>query len=55
MDSRVNQVTTKGNYGTQAPRYWAAWRTNINDLARCYNLTPMGTRPALAGFLYRQL
>jgi molecular chaperone GrpE (heat shock protein) len=45
MDSarRVNQVMTKGNYGTQAQRYWAALRVNINDLARCYNLTPMGT------------
>src|SRR6516165_1560057 len=45
MDSarRVNQVMTKGNYGTQAERYWAALRANINDLARCYNLTPMGT------------
>ena len=45
MDSarRVNQVVTKGNYGTQAERYWAALRANINDLARCYNLTPMGT------------
>jgi ABC-type transporter Mla subunit MlaD len=44
MDSarRVNQVLVKGNYGTQAERYWAALRTNINDLARCYNLTPMG-------------
>jgi molecular chaperone GrpE (heat shock protein) len=44
MDSarRVNQVITKGNYGTQAERYWVALRTNINDLARCYNLTPMG-------------
>ena len=45
MDSarRVNQVMTKGNYGTQAQRYWAALRANINDLARCYHLTPMGT------------
>jgi hypothetical protein len=45
MDSarRVNQVMTKGNYGAQAPKYWAALRANINDLARCYNLTPMGT------------
>jgi hypothetical protein len=40
---RVNQVMTKGNYGTQSQRYWAALRANINDLARCYNLTPMGT------------
>jgi hypothetical protein len=45
MDSarRVNQVMTKGTYGTQAQRYWAALRANINDLARCYNLTPLGT------------
>ncbi|HKE08571.1 MAG TPA: hypothetical protein VKB48_12135 [Candidatus Acidoferrum sp.] len=45
MDSarRVNQVMTKGNYGTQAARFWAALRANINDLARCYNLAPMGT------------
>src|SRR3974377_1423610 len=45
MDSarRANQVLVKGNYGTQAQRYWAALRTNINDLARCYNLPPMGT------------
>ena len=44
MDSarRVNQVMTKGKYGTQAEKYWAALRTNINDLARCYNLPPMG-------------
>jgi hypothetical protein len=44
MDSarRVNQVMVKGNYGTQAQKYWAALRANINDLARCYNLTPMG-------------
>ena len=44
MDSarRVNQVMTKGNYGSQAEKYWAALRVNINDLARCYNLTPMG-------------
>ncbi len=39
---RVNQVMVKGNYGTQAQRYWAALRANINDLARCYNLTPLG-------------
>ena len=44
MDSarRVNQVMTKGNYGSQPEKYWAALRANINDLARCYNLTPMG-------------
>ena len=45
MDSarRVSQVMTKGNYGSQPEKYWAALRANINDLARCYNLTPMGT------------
>ncbi len=44
MDSarRLNQVMTKGNYGSQAEKYWAALRANVNDLARCYNLTPMG-------------
>ena len=44
MDSarRVNQVMTRGNYGTQPERYWAALRTNINDLARCYGISPMG-------------
>lgn len=43
MDSarRVNQVLTRGNYGTQASRYWAALRVNINDLARCYGISPM--------------
>ena len=44
MDSarRVNQVMRKGNYGSQAEKYWAALRANINDLTRCYNLTPIG-------------
>ena len=43
MDSarRVNQVMTRGNYGSQPAKFWAALRANINDLARCYNLTPM--------------
>ena len=44
MDSarRVNQVMTRGTYGTQPERYWGALRTGINDLARCYGITPMG-------------
>ena len=44
MDSarRVNQVMTRGNYGTQSQRYWTALRANINDLARCYGISPMG-------------
>ena len=39
---RVNQVMAKGKYGTQPERYWGVLRSNINDLARCYGLTPMG-------------
>lgn len=39
---RVNQVMVRGNYGTQPERYWGALRANINDLARCYGLAPMG-------------
>jgi hypothetical protein len=39
---RVNQVLVKGSYGSQAQRLWTALRASINDLARCYNLTPMG-------------
>jgi len=36
MDSahRVNKVMARGNYGTQAERYWAPLRAGINDLAR---------------------
>jgi len=39
---RVNQVMVKGNYGTQAERYWTPLRKYINDLARTYGLAPMG-------------
>ncbi len=41
---RVNQVVAKekGSNGTQAQRLWTALRASINDLARCYNLTPVG-------------
>jgi hypothetical protein len=44
MDSarRVNQVMTRGKYGSQPERYWGVLRTGINDLARCYGITPMG-------------
>jgi hypothetical protein len=43
MDSarRVNQVVAKGK-DSQAGRLWTALRASINDLARCYNITPMG-------------
>jgi hypothetical protein len=39
---RINQVLARGKYGTQAERYWSVLRASINDLARCYNLTPLG-------------
>ena len=38
---RINQVLVRGHYGSQAERYWSVLRANINDLARCYGLTPM--------------
>jgi hypothetical protein len=39
---KINQVLVRGKYGTQAERYWGVLRASINDLARCYNLTPLG-------------
>ena len=39
---RINQVMVRGHYGSQAERYWSVLRANINDLARCYGLTPLG-------------
>jgi len=39
---RINQAVTRGNYGSEVARLWAALRTNINDLARAYGLTPLG-------------
>jgi hypothetical protein len=39
---RINQVMVRGIYGTQAVRFWSVLRANINVLARCYNLTPLG-------------
>lgn len=38
---KINQVLVRGNYGTQAERYWGVLRASVNDLARCYNLTPL--------------
>jgi hypothetical protein len=38
---RINQVMVRGHYGSQAERYWSVLRANINDLARCYGLSPM--------------
>ena len=39
---KINQVMARGKYGTQAERYWGVLRTAVNDLARVYNLTPLG-------------
>ena len=39
---KINQVMVRGKYGTEAERYWGVLRSAINDLARCYNLTPLG-------------
>jgi ABC-type transporter Mla subunit MlaD len=39
---KVNQIMTRGSYGSQPQRLWAALRTSINELARCYGLAPMG-------------
>src|SRR4030095_4099122 len=38
---RVNQVVAKGK-DSQAGRLWTALRASMNDLARCYNIPPMG-------------
>src|SRR6476660_3544894 len=44
MDSarRVNQVVGKGGSDGQAQSLWKALRASINDLARAYNVTPVG-------------
>lgn len=39
---KINQVMTRGAYGTEATRLWAALRTRMNDLARVYAVTPLG-------------
>jgi len=39
---KINQVMVRGKYGSQAERYWSVLRANINDLARCYNVAPLG-------------
>ena len=39
---KINQVMTRGRYGSQAERLWSVLRSGINDLARAYNLTPLG-------------
>jgi TolA-binding protein len=39
---KINQVLVRGKYGSQAERYWSVLRASINELARCYNVTPLG-------------
>jgi TolA-binding protein len=39
---KINQALTRGKYGSQADRYWSVLRANINELARCYDLKPLG-------------
>jgi hypothetical protein len=39
---RINQVVTRGKYGTQVAKLWATLRNGINDLARAYGVAPLG-------------
>jgi hypothetical protein len=39
---KINQAMTRGKYGSQAERYWSVLRANINDLARAYDVPPLG-------------
>ncbi len=39
---RINQVVARGKYGSDVAKLWATLRNNINDLARAYNVTPLG-------------
>jgi chromosome segregation ATPase len=38
----INAEVARGSYGTEVARLWAALRTGINDLARAYNIPPLG-------------
>jgi hypothetical protein len=35
-------VVARGSYGSEVARLWAALRTGLNDLARVYNVAPLG-------------
>jgi len=39
---KINQVVARGSYGADAARLWTALRGGINDLARAYNVPPLG-------------
>ncbi len=38
----LNQVVARGQYRGEVSRIWAALRTQINELARIYNVPPLG-------------
>jgi len=37
----INTEVTRGSYGTEVARLWAALRTGINELARAYGVPPL--------------
>jgi predicted phage gp36 major capsid-like protein len=39
---KINQAVARGNYGSEVARLWAALRTQINELARAYDVQPLG-------------
>jgi len=39
---RINQVVARGKYGSDVAKLWATLRNGINDLARAYNVAPLG-------------
>ncbi len=39
---KINQAVVRGSYGSDVARLWAALRTAMNDLARTYNVPPLG-------------
>ena len=39
---KVNQQASRGNRGSEVARLWGVLRTRINELARTYNVTPLG-------------
>ena len=39
---KINQIVARGKYDAQAGKLWKVLRSAINDLAKCYGVTPMG-------------
>ena len=46
---RINQVLTRGKYGSQAERYWSVLRKNINDLGALLQRDAPGGMTRLPG------